>query len=276
LNNESNEFRADLHVHSHCSDGTDAPLELLCLAAKAGLRGLSITDHDTIQAYTPALWSQAREMNLELLRGVEISSEWQGLTVHILSYGFNDSLQEFLDQVLERRIERNRRMLEKLKKKGIEIDEKALHSSGPTQIVGRPHIAAAMVEKKAVASVQEAYDRYLKDDACCYAPGGKFTPGEVIDAVHAHSGLAILAHPHFLKKGHFLRDILALPLNGIECYYSRLPKQQETPWVQTAEKHHWLATGGSDYHGNNRPNIPIGASWVGEETFRKLVRHDLL
>ncbi|MBF8262372.1 MAG: phosphoesterase [Parachlamydiales bacterium] len=266
----NNEFRADLHVHSRCSDGTDSPQKLLELAVGAGLRGLSITDHDTIQAYTPELWSQAGALNIELLRGVEISSEWQGLTVHVLAYAFDDGIHVFLNEVLQRRIDRNRRILEKLKKKGICIDEAELHSSGPAQIVGRLHIATAMLEKKAVGTIQEAYDGYLKDDACCYASGGKFTPREVIEAVHAHRGRAILAHPHFLKKGHFLRDVLAHPFDGLECYYSRLTKDQETPWVKLAEKHHWLATGGSDYHGRHRPNIPLGASWVNEETFRKL------
>lgn len=268
----NNEFRADLHIHSCCSDGTDTPLKILDLAKAANLSGLSITDHDTIQAYTPEIFAAARELQLELLRGVEISSEWQGLTVHILAYAFDEHLQEFLTQVQERRIERNRRILEKLKKKGIDIDEQELKSRGPLQIVGRSHIAAAMLKMKAVASTQEAFERYLKDDASCYATGGKFAPHEVIHAIHRENGLAVLAHPHFLKRGRFLREILCLPWDGIECYYSRLPKEQETPWIKIARERNWLITGGSDYHGSLRPYIPIGASWVDEEMFRKIAR----
>lgn len=265
------DFRADLHVHSDCSDGTDSPQKLLERAANAGLRGLSITDHDTIRAYTPELWPQARALNIELLRGVEISSEWQGLTVHVLAYRFDDAIQEFLDEVLRRRNDRNCRILEKLEKKGISISEEELFSGDPARILGRFHIASAMVKKKAVGTVQEAYEKYLKDDASCYASGGKFTPLEAIDAVHAHHGLAILAHPHFLKKGRFLKNILDLPFDGIECYYSRLPKEQEIPWVRLAKERRWMITGGSDFHGSNRPNIPIGASWIDEDLFRKLI-----
>jgi 3',5'-nucleoside bisphosphate phosphatase len=262
-------FRADLHIHSHFSDGTDSPETILDLAVKAGLSGISITDHDTLLAYTPALFQLAQEKHLDLLPGVEISSEWQGLTVHVLAYSFDFAIQSFLDEVLLRRIDRNRRILEKLKKKGIVIEESELRS-GPSRIVGRPHIAAALVRKKAVATTQEAYDRYLKDDACCYASGGKFAPHEVIHAVHEHRGLAVLAHPHFLKRGRFLGEILALPFDGVECYYGRLLKEQESQWIKIAKERNWLATGGSDYHGQHRPYIPIGCSWVDEDTFRKL------
>ena len=263
------EFRADLHVHTSCSDGMETPRSILDLAKAARLSGLSITDHDTIQAYTPELFRAAGELGLELLMGVEISSEWENQTVHILAYAFDLKLQSFLDQVLLRRKDRNRRILEKLKKKGIEIDEEELHSSGPAQIVGRPHIAKAMVKKKAVASTQEAYDRYLKDDACCYAPGGKFTPHEVCEAIHRQKGKAVLAHPHFLKRGRFLKEILALPFDGIECYYGRLPKAEETPWLKIARERGWIATGGSDYHGNQPFDI-IGSSWVTETIFRAI------
>lgn len=266
----NDDFRADLHIHSNCSDGTDSPLKILELAKTAKLSGLSITDHDTIQAYTPELFAAAQDLQLELLMGVEISSEWQGLTVHILAYSFDLQLQEFLIQVQEKRSERNRRILEKLKKKGIDIDENELKSSGPSQIVGRSHIAEAMMKKTGVASMQEAFDRYLKDDASCYAQGGKFAPHEVIHAIHRNNGLAVLAHPHFLKRGRFLKEILALPLDGLECYYGRLPKEQEKQWIKIARERQWLLTGGSDYHGSLRPYIPIGASWVDEETFRKI------
>lgn len=266
----SSDFRADLHIHSNCSDGTDSPLAILDLAKAAHLSGLSITDHDTLQAYTPELYAKAKELRLELLEGVEISSEWQGLTVHVLAYRFDTGIQMFLDQVVDRRIERNRRIIEKLKKKGIAINEEELRSSGPLQIVGRPHIAAAMVKMKAVATTQEAYDRFLKDDACCYSPGGNFAPHEVIHAIHEYRGLAILAHPHFLKRGRFVREILLYPFDGIECYYGRVLKEQETEWVRIAKERNWLMTGGSDYHGSYRPYIPIGCSWVDETAFRKL------
>ena len=108
----------------------------------------------------------------------------------------------------------------------------------------------------------------MKDDACCYASGGKFTPIEVCNAIHEQKGKAVLAHPHFIKKKRVLDQVLTVPFDGIECYYGRLPKVEETPWLKVAEKHRWIATGGSDYHGRGRPHDIIGSSWVNEATFR--------
>ena len=262
------QFRADLHIHTTCSDGSHSPQAVLELAHAAGLSGLSITDHDTIQAYTPEIYAMASDLKLELLKGVEISSEWEGLTVHILAYAFDPGLQVFLDQVAMRRKERNRKILDKLKKKGIEIDEAELHSNGPSQIVGRPHIADALIRKKAVASVKEAFEKYLRDGASCYSQGGKFTPYEVCEAIHQQNGKAVLAHPHFLKRGRFLNQILSLPFDGIECYYARMLKESEKPWLKIALQRHWISTGGSDYHG--RLYDQIGSSWVNETIFHEL------
>ncbi len=265
------EFRADLHCHSNCSDGTDHPLKLLDLAKEAGLSGLSITDHDTIQAYTPELYAKAKELGITLLIGTEISTEFQGLTVHILAYGFDHSLGEFLKEALDRRKDRNRKILAKLKKKGIAIEESELPTFGPEQIIGRPHIAAALLKKGEVSSIQEAFERYLQDTASCYVPGGKFTPLEAIRMIQEAKGKAVLAHPHFLKKGRFLREILGHPFDGIECYYGRLHKAQEAPWLKIAQEKGWLITGGSDYHGSLRPYIHLGCSWVGEAAFQRLL-----
>jgi predicted metal-dependent phosphoesterase TrpH len=264
------DFRADLHCHSNCSDGSDDPLTLLELAKQTGLSGLSITDHDTIHAYTPELYAKAKELDIELLIGTEISTEFEGLTVHILAYGFDETLGEFLDEALKKRQERNRVILLKLKKKGIIIEESELRLHGPDQIIGRPHIAAVLLQRGIVSSIQEAFERYLKDTAPCYSIGGKFTPREAIGAIKQAKGKAVLAHPHFIKKGRFLRELLSHSFNGIECHYGRLHREQEKPWIKIAKEKGWIATGGSDYHGKLKPYIQLGCSWVDEETFRKL------
>lgn len=261
--------RFDLHTHSNCSDGLDEPFALLDLAKAAGLSGLSITDHDTIQAYTPQLFERAGELGLELLMGTEVSSEMERTTVHILAYAFNPSLKDFLDEVVRRRVIRNRKIIEHLRKKGIEIPENEL-SAFPAQIVGRPHIARILIRKGIVSTMQEAFDRFLKDEAIRYSSGGKFSPSEVIEAIHQASGKAVLAHPHFLKPQKVLRELLALPFDGLECYYGRCFPEQERPWVEMAQRRHLIATGGSDYHGAIRPDQGIGCSWVNEETFLKL------
>src|SRR5690606_9035228 len=113
--------------------------------------------------------------------------------------------------------------------------------------IGRPHIAQLMLIKGYVSSHQEAFEFYLKEGATCYTPGVKSTPEEVIQEIHSANGKAVLAHPHFLKGKTFLRQLLHLPFDGIECYYAKLPKGYELPWVKIAKERGWIATGGSDY-----------------------------
>src|SRR5688572_18634373 len=119
------DFRADLHCHTICSDGTDTPEEVLRKAASLGLQGLSITDHDTIDAYTPEVMALASELNIRLLPGIELSSEWERSSVHILGYGIDlqsPSLREFLVHMVQRRRERNADILQKLRDKGFVIE----------------------------------------------------------------------------------------------------------------------------------------------------------
>ena len=267
------EFRADIHCHTNCSDGSDDPIALLHLAKEAGLQGLSITDHDTLSAYTPELFETAKNLGIEILPGIEISSEWERASVHILAYGFDledKDFRTFLEEMQTRRTGRNRAILEKLAKFKVAISEKELEAFAK-ETVGRPHIAQLMVQKGYVSTTQEAFEKYLKEGACCYSPGIRYTPREVIDQIHQAKGKAILAHPHFIKKGHFLKSLLSLPLDGIECYYAKLPKVQELPWLQMAKEKNWIATGGSDYHGALKPHITLGCSWVNRTIFDKLL-----
>ena len=271
------DFRADIHCHSDCSDGSDSPWTLIDLAAKENLQGLSITDHDTLSAYTPDLFKKASEKNIILLPGVELSTELCSVSVHILGYGIDldsSSFQDFLAEIQRRRVSRNREILANLARKNRPISEEELiffaQGVKGKKTIGRPHIAALMVQKGYARTWQEAFDVYLKQGGSCYAPGEKFTPDDAILQIHQAKGKAILAHPHFLKKGYVLRDLLAHPFDGIECYYAKLPQKQEQPWLQLAEKKGWIATGGSDYHGAFKPHLSLGCSWVNEATFAKL------
>ncbi len=273
------DFRADLHCHSTFSDGSDTPIELLNKAIEVGLKGLSITDHDTIEAYTPELFARAEELGIRLLPGIEISSEINDSVVHILGYGFDlhsQSFRCFLAEMQQRRAERNRALIKKLQERRISITEEELiltaRKSEKKKTIGRPHIAELLVQKGIVSSQQEAFDRYLKEGAMCYVAGFKFTPLDAIQAIQQACGKAVLAHPHFLKRGRILRALLGLPFDGIECYYAHLPKELEAPWVQTAKEKGWMATGGSDYHGSFKPRISLGASWVGLATFERLLQ----
>lgn len=270
-----NEFRADLHCHTTCSDGSDHPLALLQLAKQAGLQGLSITDHDTFDAYTPELFTEAANLGIRLLPGIEISSELEDISVHILGYGYDihsTELKEFLVLMQKRRGERNRAILKKLADRKLPISEEELKAFATHRTIGRPHIAQIMVKKGYVRTIRDAFEHYLREGGLCYAPGIKYTPREVIDEIHKAKGKAVLAHPHFFKKGSFLRKLLDLPFDGLECYYSRLAKVLEVPWLKIAKERSLIATGGSDYHGELKPHISLGCSWVNEHTFELLLK----
>jgi len=274
------DFRADLHIHSYFSDGTMSPEEILYLAKENNLAGLSITDHDTIEAYTKELFDLAKKMEIRLIRGVEISSELNDEAVHILAYNFDvDNLifKEFLNEVQKKRRLRNIGILKKLNEKKIQISEEELnnftHKNNIAQtIVGRVHIAQLMVEKGYVNSFQKAFEFYLQDKGPCYVRGFKFLPNKIIDEIHKINGKAILAHPNLIKNKQVINNLLNLPFDGLEAYYGKLIFSQEQKWVEIAKKHNMLITGGSDFHGNIRPYITLGCSWVNEENFNNLIK----
>lgn len=271
------EFRADLHCHSHCSDGTLSPEELIKLAASIQLSGLSITDHDSVDAYTTAI-PLSKTLGIELIPGAEFSSLHKDVSVHILAYAFDlksQALQDFCLQHNRRRENRNREILGRLAKLGMIVTEDELNVTLPNtrRTIGRPHIAQIMMQKGYVKSVLEAFNKYLGEGKVCYASGESFSAEETLDVIKAAKGLSVIAHPHLINHERTLRDLIDMPFDGIECFYARFNKSQNQRWVHIAQTREWLMTGGSDFHGDIKPNIALGCSWVGEETFRELQRH---
>lgn len=275
------EFRADLHCHSTCSDGTLHPEEIVRLAVDSGLKGLSITDHDSIDAYPLAL-PLAEELGLEMISGAEFSSIHKDVSVHILAYAFSlesSIIHDFCQRHNQRRESRNRGILALLAKHGMTITEEEIAACTPNNLpharrtVGRPHIAQAMIRKGYVLSVNEAFKKWLAEGKPCYAQGESFTAEETIDIIHQAKGLAVIAHPHLINHPNTLQDLLKMKFDGIECYYAQFSLQQQKRWLKIAEKQSWLITGGSDFHGDIKPNIALGCSWVPEEIFRKIQKH---
>lgn len=265
------QFRADLHCHSTCSDGTATPEQLIDLAVKNELSGLSITDHDTVQAYQTAL-PYAKNRNIQLLSGIEFSCDHRGISVHILGYAFSLTNQPLLDFCLKhknRRETRYQQILEKLNEHGMPIDS-ATFGKGS---IGRPHIAMAMIEKGYVSSVQEAFRTYLANNKPCYVPGETFSVEETIEIIHQAGGFAVIAHPHLIQESYIVTDLLRMPFDGLEGYYARFAPHQERRWLQIANHRQWLITGGSDFHGDIKTHIPLGCSWVSETTFKPLYDH---
>jgi 3',5'-nucleoside bisphosphate phosphatase len=277
------DFRADLHCHSTCSDGSLAPIELITLAHQTGLKGLSITDHDTIAAYDISLLETSKQLNVELISGVELSSVYKDVSIHVLGYAFDLTsplIKAFCDKHAERRENRNKEILELLSKLGMPLSYQDLKPDGSStplkkQTIGRPHIAQAMIKKGYVQSIQEAFRIYIGEDKPAYSKGINFSLEETLDVIHASSGLAILAHPHLIRNQKIIPDLLNCPFDGLEGYYSRMHLSQNKRWIKIAENRDWFVTGGSDFHGEIKPETSLGASWVREETFQKLRQHYL-
>ncbi len=268
------EWRADLHCHTTASDGTETPAAIIDLALKCGLKALSITDHDTIAAYDEAV-PHAKEKGLPLLPGLELSTLFQKESIHILVYGFSLRSEVIHNLVLsqkKRREERNLKILANLKALGMEIKEEELQKSTAT---GRPHIALAMMEKGFVGSVKQAFEKYLGEGKPAYDGGVRMEVHDAIKIVHDAGALAILAHPHLLNHKKVLKALVEMPFDGIECHYALMPKDREAPFLQIAKQKGWIATGGSDYHGQFKEHIPLGSSWTPQETFEKLYDHYL-
>ncbi|HEY4831081.1 MAG TPA: PHP domain-containing protein [Waddliaceae bacterium] len=270
------DFRADLHCHSTFSDGSKTPKEIVLQAKRNGLSGLSITDHDTIDAYETA-FSIAADHSLDLIPGVEFSAEHRGHSVHILGYSFSTKslfIQQLCQKHFQRRIRRYKAILELLARESMPISEQELTEQYPSHTnIGRPHIALVMVKKGYVKSLEEAFFRFLAEGKSCYVKGESFSVEETIRVIHEGGGLAIIAHPHLMKRRDILKDLLDMNFDGIEGYYANFGIEENKRWIDIGKKKKWIITGGSDSHGNIKPQITLGCSWVGESTFHILKQH---
>lgn len=270
------EFKADMHCHTTCSDGSLSPIDVLHLAKEKGLSGLSITDHDTIEAYDKRTLTEAQILGIELCPGVEFSTHHLQCSIHILGYAFDLNsmlLKEFCKRHQERRRHRNTSILRRLRFKGCSITEEDLYERYKKEkTVGRPHIALLMVERGFVKSIKEAFDKYIGDNKSCYDPGLPFTVEETIDVIHKAGGKAFIAHPHLIAHKKILKNLFQMSFDGLECYYSFSHHPNQSTLLQKAEELGWLVSGGSDFHGEVRPTIPLGASYIGRKEFDAIMR----
>jgi predicted metal-dependent phosphoesterase TrpH len=255
------------------------PKEIIDLAIAMGLSALAITDHDTIDAYKMAV-PHAQKKNFFLGTGVEFSCEFSGVSLHILGYDFSLENEEFIAYCArqqQKRLMRNREILKKLSQIQIFVQEEELleiHHKAST--LGRPHIAAMMVRKGYVKSIQEAFHFYIGDGRRCFVPGDPFPVVEAIRVIHEAGGKAFLAHPHLYSNSHVVKEVLQLPFNGIECFYGRSPHYYAKRWQKMAKQKNLLMSGGSDFHGDAKPHISLGSSWVNKEIFHSIFEKNLI
>jgi hypothetical protein len=243
----------DLHTHTTASDGKCSPEELAARAAAAGVTTLGLTDHDTV-AGCPATAAACQRLGVDFVAGIEITAVTGERDVHVLGYFLDLSsaaLQAFLAVQRQRRVERVREMFTRLAAHGIRLDVDAILQPGladPTRAVGRPWIARALVAGGHVASVNEAFERWLGHGRPAFVPRTGASPQEVFTHVHSAGGLASLAHPVLMKHDEWIPGFAESGLDAIEAYHSDHDERDTDRYLAFARDLGLLVTGGSDYH----------------------------
>lgn len=255
----------DLHTHSTESDGTLTPEELMQLAADSGLSAIALTDHDTVGGLKKAK-PAAGALGIELVPGIELSTDYNGTEVHMLGFYIDDTnpaflakLQEFIDS----RDVRNEKMAFLLQKEGFDITLEKLYQEYPESVITRAHFARYLVEHGFIKDRDTVFRKYLGDNCRCYVPREKITPFEAIDLIRLGGGLAFFAHPVLCHMNHdrlrfFVRDLKEAGLTGMEAIYSMNTPGDERNMKKLAAEFDLLISGGSDFHGENKPYIHLG------------------
>lgn len=255
----------DLHTHSTESDGTLTPEELMKHAKERGLSAIALTDHDAISGINKAR-PVADALGLDFVPGVELSTDYQGQEVHILGYYIDTAQPDFLKQLKEfvdTREKRNEKMAALLKQEGFDITIDALTAENPDSVITRAHFARYLVEHGFVKDRETVFDKYLGDGCKCYVPREKITPFEAIRLIQLGGGLAFFAHPVLCHMNHdrlrfFIKSLKEAGLNGLEAIYSMNAPGDERNLMRLAEEFDLLISGGSDFHGANKPQIQLG------------------
>lgn len=246
--------KADLHIHTVASDGHMSPKDVVRTAKKHNLECISITDHDTIKGYREAA-DTAEELGIELLPGVEITSDFNNRECHLLAYCFDPdhpSINRLLARHYRSRLERGKWILKELSKKGLDLDIEEVKAEANGGNIGRPHIASVLINKGYVASFKEAFIRYLSDESLGTIHNVYYSHHEVIEAVKEAGGAVVIAHPGNLYNRKELEKLVDAGIDGIE-YIHPSHKYDTQKWIEEfAESHHLLKTGGSDFHGGDK------------------------
>jgi predicted metal-dependent phosphoesterase TrpH len=253
----------DLHTHSTFSDGSDDPYTLVRLALGVGLTALALTDHDTLDGVGEARVAAAGT-GLDLIPGVELSVDWEPGPVHLLAYCVEPGpgpLADRLAELQEGRARRNREILAALAELGIQLRPEDLRAT--PGLVGRPHIAAALVRGGYAATAADAFALYLARGRPAHRPRPRLTAAEAVRLTRRSGGVAVLAHPHTIAAAapdyaDALVGFAALGGGGVECHYPDYPAELQAHLAEVTRNLGMIPTGGSDYHGDLRPGVALG------------------
>ncbi|WP_432204767.1 PHP domain-containing protein [Cetobacterium somerae] len=264
--------RYDLHTHTTYSDGTFTVRELLNRAKYLGLKGIAITDHDTMEGI-PEGKKISKELDLDFIPGIEFSCSYEGYEIHILGYFLNEKSEKLTSKLIElkkARKERNEKIIKKLNNLGLKITVEEIEKEATGAIVSRAHICNVMMNKGFVYSKGEAFKQYLGRDGVAYVEKGSSNPLEIIKLIKECNGISALAHPSLVcnsrEKTEKILDILIeAGLDGLEVEYSSYTPKETKYYRQLATKKNLLKVGGSDFHGGNRTGVDIAKASIDKE-----------
>lgn len=277
----------DLHVHSTCSDGTFTPEELVDYAIKKGLTAFALTDHDTVSGLDRAI-NYAESLRHtpvqipEVIPGIELSTEYQGKDIHMVGLFIDYHQPDFaryLEDFIHSRENRNKKMCALLQEHDIDITYEALLAEFPGAVITRAHFARYLLSHGYIQSLKEAFDRYVGDRCPCFVPREKVTPAQAVELILGAGGVPVLAHPILYHMSDdrleaLVAELKSIGLVGIEAIYSTYNTAEERQIRGLASKYGLKISGGSDFHGANKPKIDLGTGWgklyVPDEVLEKL------
>ena len=272
--------KADLHMHTICSDGAFSPYELVKKTKSLGLSIISITDHDSVAAIPDAI-EFGKEFGVEVISGVELSASFDDKEVHILGYFVDYKSQRLIDYLTffrHERIKRAERIVEKLNNLHVPLRIESVMEHAGTGSVGRPHIAAALVDEGFTNSYQEAFDRFIGNGGPAYERKFNFSPSEAIQLIASSGGLSFLAHPGRFTSDGMLQQLIKAGVDGIEVIHPSHAPEHVLHYRGVTNEYYLLESGGSDFHGGKkRDDTTLGSFFVGEEKVdtmkRRLFHH---
>ena len=270
----------DLHVHSTRSDGTFTPTQLVSMAKEKGLAAFALTDHDSVNGIEEAMDASidaakrtsidaARDTGVEVIPGIELSTEYEGRDVHIvgLYYDYEDpDFQSAVNEFTQERVRRNQKMCAKMAADGIPISYEAVEAANPGAVITRANIARYLYDTHYISSIDYAFSHLIGDTCPYFIPREKISPEKAVSFLRRFGGIPILAHPFEYHLGDEGLDLLlqrlkAVGLMGIEVYYCKHSPEETEKAMALAKKYDLLPSGGSDFHGTNKPGLELGTGY---------------
>ncbi len=266
----------DIHVHSTRSDGTYTPCELVDYAIEKGLDAFALTDHDTVAGldeameYAAAASTEAGVKCIpEVIPGIEFSTEYQERDIHIVGLYIdykNEAFAQYLQSFIDSRTLRNQKMCSLLAEAGIDISYERLLEEFPNSVITRAHYAKYMLTHGYIKSIKEAFERYIGDNCPYFVPREKVTPAQAVELIIRAGGVPILARPvlyhlSYARLEELVAELKNVGLMGLEAIYSTYCAAEERQMRMLAKKYGLLISGGSDFHGSNKPGLDMGTGY---------------